>query len=167
MGDTTRRLVLRVTLKLLALAALVIIVYALLSSIDNDKEQRVTSPSMRIDLLSLQPARPQRIEWPGGPLQLLRMQQGDPLYLFYDRGGNLGCPLAWQAAGSREAPLQPWPGGFRDQCSSVWYRYDGKVLPNQASGQNLQGPAYRIKSGHLLEIGINGDNAAPATPPES
>jgi len=164
MQDSPRRLLLRVTLKLLSLAALIIVAYALLSEDEGEEAQSKSVPTLQIELNSLKANSAQRIEWAGGPLQLLRLEGDGAFALFYDRGGNLGCPLAWQAAGSTEAPQRPWPGGFRDQCSGTWYRYDGTVLPNQGVSQDLQGPPHRLVNGHLLQIGVNGDNAAPAVP---
>jgi Rieske Fe-S protein len=165
MPEPSRRLILRVILKLFGLTALLFIVYILFSGDDEQATPATTLPPLLVDLNTLQPAQPQRLEWAGGPLQLLRIADNAPSYLFYDRGGKLGCPLSWQPPGTAQAPQQPWPGGFRDQCNSVWYLYDGKVLPEQASEQNLQSPPYRIIEGDLLEIGVNGDNAAPANSP--
>jgi hypothetical protein len=89
------------------------------------------------------------------------MSANEPPHLFYDRGGNLNCPLRWQPPGSATAPQQPWPGGFSDQCSSVWYRYDGSVLPGQG-GSHLQAVPYQLHDGHLLVTGASGDNTSPA-----
>ena len=162
MPDTSRRLILRVIIKLLSLTALIITGYVFFSSYDEKTTSSTGIVPLRIELNTLQLAQPQRLEWAGGPLQLIRMSNNAQLYLFYDRGGNLNCPLSWQPPKSSQAPHQPWPGGFRDQCSGVWYRYDGQVLPGQRTEQNLQAPPYRLINRHLLEIGVNGDNAAPA-----
>lgn len=162
MPDSPRRLILRLTLKLLSLIALLFTVYILFSGDDNEVASLPVIAPLLVELNSLQPAQAQRLEWTGGTLQLLRMADNEPFYLFYDRGGSLNCPLSWQPPGVSQAPQQPWPGGFRDQCSSVWYQYDGQVLPGQATRQNLQSPPYHLRSGYLLEIGVNGDNAVPA-----
>lgn len=161
-ADTPQRLLLRVALKLLSLTALLFLLYALFNSVGEERKPAPSVQTLHIDLATLKRGTPQRIEWAGGPLQLLRMEDDGPLYLFRDRGGNLGCPLVWQPPGNKEAAQQPWPGGFRDQCSATWYRYDGTVLPNQGMEQNLQGPPHHRLPGNLLEIGVNGDNAAPA-----
>jgi hypothetical protein len=160
--DTHRRLALRVTLKLLTLTALLVITYLFISGNDEGVAPDPAIAPVQIELADLRPAKPQRQEWAGGPLQLLRMDDGGQLHIFYDRGGSLGCPLSWQPPGSTKAQLQPWPGGFRDQCSSTWYRYDGEVLPDQSVGHDLQSPPYRLKGDDLLEIGVNVDNAPPA-----
>jgi ubiquinol-cytochrome c reductase iron-sulfur subunit len=84
------------------------------------------------------------------------------LFIAFDRGTDLGCPLQWIAAGAADgAPIQPWPGGFRDSCAGSWYDAAGRVFKGQAAKRNLEIPAYRI-DGELLEIGTRGDNPAPA-----
>ena len=162
MQDSPRRLLLRVALKLLTFTALIIVAIALLNGRDNPESGPEKLPGLKLSLDAFSPDRAHRIDWQGGPLQLLYTQAGEH-YLFYDRGGNLGCPLAWQPPGSNDAPLQPWPGGFRDQCSGTWYRLDGRVLPDQTGSGDLQSPPHR-RDGNLLQIGENGDNAAPAVP---
>lgn len=163
MSDTPRRLLLRLTLKLLTLTALLTLGYLLLSASSDGEKIPRQSATLRIDLATVPLSRPQRTDWEGGTLQLLRMVPEGTAYLFYDRGGDLGCPLAWYPAKNREAPQQPWPGGFRDQCSGVWYHYDGHPVEEGSSRSPLQGPPYRLLPGNLLEVGISGDNAAPAS----
>ena len=84
------------------------------------------------------------------------------LFLAFDRGTDLGCPLGWIPPGNRDAPQQPWHGGFRDTCAGSWYDAAGRVFRNQQAERNLDIPPYRFGGGDLLEIGLNGDNAAPA-----
>jgi ubiquinol-cytochrome c reductase iron-sulfur subunit len=84
------------------------------------------------------------------------------LFIAFDRGTDLGCPLQWVAAGTPPAaPLQPWPGGFRDTCSDSWYDAAGRVFKGQGATRNLDIPDYRL-DGELLEIGTSGDNPVPA-----
>lgn len=165
MDDTTRRLLLRATLKLLTLFALVAVV-ALFIGGDGDRAppNRQTSAVLTVELGTIRRDQPQRLEWRGRTLHLLWLEQEESPRLFLDRGGNLNCPLSWQPPGTGQAPQRPWPGGFRDQCSGTWYHFDGTVLPGQATTQDLQAVPYRILDGHLLQIGGNGDNAAPAVP---
>ena len=84
------------------------------------------------------------------------------LFVAFDRGTDIGCPLKWVAPGNREAPLQPWAGGFRDSCRGSWYDAAGRVLKGQQAGRNLDIPPYRILEEDLLEIGPYGDNPTPA-----
>jgi len=184
MPDTTRHLLLRVGVKLMFLTALAFSAYVLLSSTgDPSPRQAMAPPALRLDLTaSTSPF--QRIPWAGGNLILLRrspavleqLGRHDELlleptlpkhnlnqafFLAYDRGGELGCPLQWLAPGNvREAPLNPWPGGFRDSCGGSWYDAAGRVFRGQAARRNLASPDYRIAAG-LLEVGPSSDNAAP------
>jgi len=186
MADNPRRLLLRVGVKLMFLTALAFSAYVLLSSTGDPAPQR-TTPPIRIDLTANTNLPFQRIPWAGGNLILLRRSPAvmaelgrhdarllEPIthttpeqsphqefFLAYDRGGELGCPLQWLAPGSvPEAPLRPWPGGFRDTCGGSWYDAAGRVFRGQAARRNLAIPDYRISAG-LLEVGTSGDNAAP------
>lgn len=98
---------------------------------------------------------------PAGLTQPRRSLQAG-VFLAYDRGTDMGCPLEWVAADTRQAPFQPWPGGFRDACRGSWYDAAGRVLRGQEAGRNLGIPPYRIIGPDLLEVGVNGDNPAPA-----
>jgi hypothetical protein len=163
MAIPSRRLILRVSTKLFGLTALLVTGYVLLTSGDN--EEAIIAPAITpliVDLNNLPPAVPHRLEWAGGTLQLLRMSTNEPPYLFYDRGGNLNCPLRWQPPGTSPAPQQPWAGGFSDQCSSVWYHYDGQIVAGQGSSRGLQTVPYQLRDGYLLVTGASGDNASPA-----
>lgn len=84
------------------------------------------------------------------------------LFLAYDRGTDMGCPLEWVSADDPRGPLQPWPGGFRDTCRGSWYDAAGRVLSDQAAQRNLDIPPYRVITPDLLEVGVNGDNPASA-----
>lgn len=107
------------------------------------------------DPLSYQASQPE-----GLPAHTRSLQPA--LFLAFDRGTDMGCPITWVAAGNREAPQQPWPGGFRDQCRGSWYDAAGRVFKAQQAGRNLDIPPYRYRGKDLLEIGLSGDNAAPA-----
>ncbi|MCW8919240.1 MAG: hypothetical protein OQL08_10545 [Gammaproteobacteria bacterium] len=159
MADPARRLLLRVSVKLFGLTALLGTAYILFSGDDEGATPATAIAPLLIELNTLQPAQAQRLTWAGGDLQLLRMRDDTPPLLFRDRGGTLNCPLSWHPPGAPQAPQQPWPGGFRDQCSNVWYRYDGQVLPGQVSSRGLQAVPYRLQGGRLLVAGGNGDNA--------
>ncbi|MCW8829172.1 MAG: ubiquinol-cytochrome C reductase, iron-sulfur subunit [Gammaproteobacteria bacterium] len=98
---------------------------------------------------------------PGGLAQPQRSLQTG-VFLAYDRGTDMGCPLEWVGAGTRQGPFQPWPGGFRDACRGSWYDAAGRVLRGQEARRNLDIPPYRLPAPDLLEVGVNGDNPAPA-----
>jgi hypothetical protein len=162
MQNPSRRLILRVGIKLLSLTALLATAFILFSGGDKSATPAPAIPPLRVELSTLQPAQAQRLAWAGGALQLLRMSPDEAPYLFRDRGGNLNCPLSWHPPGAPQAPHHPWPGGFRDQCSGTWYRYDGQPLPGQTTRHGLQTVPYRLRDGHLLVTDGSGDNATPA-----
>lgn len=171
MQDNPRRLLLRLGVKLMFLIAVVFSAYILIAPIEERKPQQAKqTPPLRIHLNELA-SDFQRIPWQGGNLILLRGNGATPgrlsdphyIYVAFDRGGGLGCPLQWlpPAASVENAPLRPWPGGLRDSCDGTWYDTAGRVFSGQAITRNLESPAYRLV-GELLEIGGYGDNPVPA-----
>jgi hypothetical protein len=167
-----RRLLLRIGVKLMFLIAIVFSIYVLFASIDErDQSPGERSQLLRIRLSDLATNEFQRIPWQSGNLILLRGNAefpgklADPRYIFiaFDRGSGLGCPLQWvpPATSAENAPLRPWPGGLRDSCDGTWYDTAGRVFSGQAVTDNLESPAYRLV-GELLEIGTNSDNPLPA-----
>lgn len=112
-------------------------------------DQRLLDPD------SLHARQPATLSSPGRSLR-------PELFLAFDRGTDLGCPLQWVAAGAAgNTPIQPWPGGFRDSCGGSWYDAAGRVFRGQSASRNLDIPDYRFE-GDLLEIGSTGDNPTPA-----
>jgi len=108
-----------------------------------------------LDPLSKHARQPERL-----PVQTRSLRP--ELFLAIDRGTDMGCPVEWIPAGNREAPVQPWYGGFRDRCRGSWYDAAGRVFKGQQAGRNLDIPPYRYRDKDLLEIGTSRDNAAPA-----
>jgi len=198
MAISSRRLMLRLGVKLMLFSAAAAVLYVLLSSIDkpDDAGQAANIAPLRIPIPEPSTPNPQRVVWAGGNIILIRRDAAllaalqhhtkrlhDPdsrsarqppaisgpgralrpeLFIAYDRGTDMGCPLRWVPAGHPAAPLQPWPGGFRDNCRGSWYDAAGRVLSGQEAKRNLDIPPYRYLAGGLLEIGGSGDNAAPA-----
>lgn len=186
-SDSPRRLLLRVTVKLMALFAGLAVAAVLFSPLLDDPAQQSDSPTpLRIPLSPVDSPSLSRHPWAGGNLILLQVPATSPLnypaatqlqnpepsqpqrtrrtglFLAYDRGTDMGCPMQWVAPGSAGTPLQPWPGGFRDTCRGSWYDAAGRVLRGQEAKRNLAIPPYRLIEPDLLEVGVNGDNSAPA-----
>jgi len=198
MVNSSRRLILRVGVKLMLLFSAIIVLFVLLSSIRNHDNENVgvTIPPIRLQLSDTLETNPRRIPWAGGNLIMVwrdasllsSLTQHDSLlvephfpsvhqstehiepvrathpeiFVAFDRGTDMGCPLNWIPAGNHDAPLQPWPGGFRDNCRGSWYDAAGRVFKGQEAQRNLDIPPYRLLEGGLLEIGVSGDNAALA-----
>lgn len=198
MVDSSRRLILRVSVKLMLLFMAITMLFVLLSSIERDDSENVgvSIPPLRLQLPDKPETNPRRIPWAGGNLIMIwrdatllnSLTQHDSelleplfqpahqstershpghathpeIFIAFDRGTDMGCPLNWIPAGNHDAPLQPWPGGFRDNCRGSWYDAAGRVFKGQEAQRNLDIPPYRLLEGGLLEIGVSRDNAAPA-----
>lgn len=184
MPESPRRLFLRVGVKLMFLLAITTSGYVLLFSGEPQETVQPTQPpSLHINLADIPPDTVQRMLWQGGNLLLLRRSKtllaalqnhrqqllfpqplpaSAEIYVAFDRGSGLGCPLQWitPAAGVDGAPLKPWPGGLRDSCDGSWYDAAGRVFRGQSATRDLTSPAYRL-TGELLEIGTSGDNPGP------
>ncbi len=184
MYDTSRRLLLRLGVKLMFLIAIVFSIYVLVAPLaDQYQPQDEQPPLLRIRITDLETGNIRRIPWQGGNLILLRYSEAvsnqlnghnkqlhkphpvpDPqeIYVAFDRGTGMGCPLQWLPPATLvdNAPLRPWPGGFRDTCDHFWYDAAGRIFAGQAVGRNLESPTYRL-TGELLEIGRNSDNPPP------
>ena len=146
-----------------------------LSQLPASNPQRITWSGGGLILIRRDKAQLESLTGREGRLedpQSLRAQQPDALpsparslrpdiFLAYDRGTDMGCPLNWMPPGHRDAPLQPWPGGFRDNCRGSWYDAAGRVLRDQEAKRNLDIPPHRYSAENLLEVGGSGDNAAP------
>lgn len=198
MPDSPRRLLLRVSVKLMLLFAFGSSLYILFAGIGNQTTQvsDTTHQPLRFELGRLTADTPQRLVWERGNLIIIRRNTAlleslheldsrlqDPysrssnqpsglstperallpeFFIAFDRGTDMGCPLSWIPRGDRTAPLQPWPGGFRDSCRGSWYDASGRVFRNQEAKRNLDIPKYRLIGEDLLEVGGSGDNAGPA-----
>lgn len=169
MPDSSRRLFLRVGVKLMFLLAIAASGYVLFSPVETPETappERL--PPLRVKLADIPPDTLQRLPWPGGNLILIRSNpsgspERDGVYVAYDRGSGLGCPLQWYPPATRVdgAPVKPWLGGLRDSCDGSWYDASGRVFEGQSATRDLASPAYRL-TGELLEIGTSSDNPAPA-----
>ncbi len=117
--------------------------------------QLVRHNDQLLDPDSVEARQPAHLPSPGRSLR-------PELFVAFDRGTDLGCPLQWVAAGNAPAaPLKPWPGGFRDSCGGSWYDAAGRVFKGQGATRNLDIPTYKL-DGELLEVGASGDNPVPA-----
>lgn len=174
-----QRLLLRLSVKLMALIGLLLVSWALLDSLDRPVEENIE----RLPLPQLAPGQLETLDWHGRRILLLgrslvqntRLDNlsdrvADPdgshseqppdlpspqrsrverLFVAYNYGGEFHCPLEWVAAGEPSAP-QPWLGGLRDRCQGTWYDSAGRVFKGQQVQRNLGVPPYRIDGPWLL-----------------
>lgn len=180
MSGFPRRLALKVAVKTIILACLLLFAYILLGTLRCSTSPQGAPPPLQ-QRVELSPERPlQRIQWAGGSvlvlyrdptlLAILASQGGDSglsalrahdpsRLVLFDRAGGMNCPLQWVAPGSRQAPRQPWPGGLREICRNNWYDAAGRNLDR--SKPDIAVPQYRWAEDNLLILGSGGDNPHP------
>lgn len=168
--ENRRRLLLRVSVKLMFAFAVLSLLWILITGGD---EPEPIEPTIILPLPSLAPGESQQLDWHGRRLLLvgldptvvthlseLEEQLVDPeaisarlrastLLLVLDYGGELGCPLEWVGSEEATAP-RPWLGGLRDRCRGTWYDPAGRIYRGQRWNRNLTVPPYRLRGGELL-----------------
>ncbi len=154
----TRRLRFRVLLKLMAGGGLLMLLWVLFSA----AFQRPDVPRMTtlwVDLHELAVGEAMFVQWQQHRVLILhrtaemravleRERTGDYSVLFAI--GALNCPLRYQAADGSFFLGQLWLGGFIDLCDGSRYDVAGRVLPNQAAGEDVRVPVYRLENAGLL-----------------
>jgi hypothetical protein len=180
MSEFPRRLALKVAVKAIILACLLLFAYILLGTLRCSSSPQGTAAPLQ-QRVELSPERPlQRIQWAGGNVLVLyrdptllailasqdetrdlpALRAHDPSRLVvFDRAGGMNCPLEWVPPGSRQAPHQPWPGGLREICRNNWYDAAGRNLDR--SRPDIAVPPYRWAEDNLLILGSGGDNPPP------
>ena len=178
MNDPLRRLILRLIVKLLILATILLAFWVLLGSIRCSGSMPRPAETSRHTIHATAQQPLQRIPWAGGNVIVLfrdqalleGMQHARPAgelthrakraswLVLYDRGGDMNCPLEWHGPGDHRAPFRPWPGGFREACRNQWFDAAGRSLGRHA---DITIPPHHWQGENLLILGENGDNPAP------
>ncbi|HEY0721670.1 MAG TPA: hypothetical protein VGE50_10520 [Gammaproteobacteria bacterium] len=83
---------------------------------------------LRVDVSVLDAGHMQGIEWNRQRLLIVRTAADGHFLVVTDYDPLYGCPLEWIAAGTLEAPRQPWPGGLRATCTAHWFDATGAAL---------------------------------------
>jgi len=148
----TKRLLLRLLLKMMAGVAVLMLVWVLFSAAFQ-RPNLPRLPSLWVDLHELAEGEVMFVQWQQHRLLILhrsakiraalkrkseRERAGAYSVLF--AVGELNCPLKYQAEGDE----------FIDLCDGSRYDVAGRVLPNQAAGEDLRVPVYRLENGGLL-----------------
>ena len=112
---------------------------------------------LRIEPQQLAAGEPLQLEWQGRPITLLKSgpvaEDREQILVIFNHGTRLGCPLDYSPPGSHDAPIQPWPGGFRESCADSWYDTAGEAIPESDVVPALLRPPYHISPDGVLWIG--------------
>lgn len=150
-----RKLLLRVTLKLMGILAVLWILYVFMQYSFKGKGN---SESIRIDLSDLPPGEVKIVRLDGRPILILHRteamlaslgasQQANPYLVIYQQSPDFSCPV------EIVLPDESTPGGFRAICSDTRYDFAGQLLPNQNARFHLRQPEYSL-NGEVLLLGI-------------
>lgn len=150
--ERSRRLYLRVALKLLTFVAVAASAAVLFSSLQNT-EHPVRS-AVTVPWADLPTGEPLIVDWSGRPILVLRRSAAQqaalaapagerPLLVVYAVGRGAGCPLEFLGE------------ALRDRCDGVRYDLAGRVFPEAAAGRNLAVPPHHVRDGRLV-IGTEG-----------
>lgn len=149
------KLLLRVSLKLMAMIAVLGIVYVFIQYSFKGKGD---TESIRIDLSDLPPGEVKIVRLNGRPILILHRteamlaslgtgQHANPYLVIYQQSPDLSCPV------EIVLPNESGQGGFRAVCSDTRYDFAGRLLPNQNARFHLRQPKYSL-NGDMLLLGI-------------
>lgn len=152
---TDRKLLLRVTLKLMSILAIVSIVYIFMQYSFKHKSK---AQSIQIDLSDLPPGESKIVRLDGRPILILHRteamlaaldakQRANPYLVIYQQSPDYSCPV------EIVAPDESGQGGFRAVCSGTRYDFAGQLLPGQDARFDLRQPGYAL-NGAMLSLGI-------------
>jgi ubiquinol-cytochrome c reductase iron-sulfur subunit len=180
--DSLLRLRLRVTLKLMAAAALLIFAMVLLRAWFSPPGGDVRLP-LEVDLRGIGPGEHQRLTWSGRRVLVLHrdatmlgaLPEGDALYdpnSRFDRrprgmtAAHRGWVPEWLVIYAESTDLgcdldivpphlsDGWEGGLRDRCRGGRYDFAGRVYKGQPAMRNLEIPPYRLDDRRLI-LGVD------------
>lgn len=176
------RLRLRVALKLMALAALLLFVLVILSALFSPPGGDVRLP-LEVDLRGIEPGEHQRLTWNGRRILILHrdasmlaaLPDADALYdpnSRFDRRPrgmtepHRGWVAEWLVVYAESTDLgcdldiveaaaaDGWEGGLRDRCRGGRYDFAGRVYKGQPAMRNLEIPPYRLEGNRLI-LGVD------------
>ncbi|MFO8005473.1 ubiquinol-cytochrome C reductase, iron-sulfur subunit [Thioalkalivibrio sp.] len=176
--DTSLRLRLRVTLKLMGLFALVFFTFLLLSGLFSRPGGNIQLP-LEVDLQGIGAGEHLRLSWNGRRVLVLHRDRAmfealaaeDALYdpgSRFDRrpkgvsARHRGWAPEWLVIYAEGTDLgcdlevvppdaeAGWEGGFRDRCRGGRYDFAGRVYKGQPAMRNLEIPPHRIEGARLI-----------------
>jgi len=147
-----KRLLLRLLLKVMAGVGVLMLLWVLFAAAFQSPDLP-RLPSLWVDLHELSEGEVMFVQWRQHRLLVLhrtaKMRAALGHHLERERTGaysvlfavgELNCPLKYQAEDDE----------FIDLCDGSRYDVAGRVLPNQAAGEDLRVPVYRLEKGGLL-----------------
>jgi len=180
--DSLLRLRLRVTLKLMALAALLLFLLVILRALFSPPGGDVRLP-LEVDLRAIEPGEHQRLSWNGRRVLVLHRDAAmldalpdaeelyDPNSRFDRRPRGMTAPHRgwvpqWLVVYAESTDLgcdldivpppasDGWVGGLRDRCRGGRYDFAGRVYKGQPGMRNLEIPSYRLEGDRLI-LGVD------------
>lgn len=175
--DSLLRLRLRVALKLMAFAALLLFLFAMLRALFSPPGGDVRLP-LEIDLRGIEPGQHERVNWNGRRVLILHREASmlealpedaalyDPTSRFDRRPRGMTAPHRgwvpqWLVVYAESTDLgcdleivppdasDGWEGGLRDRCRDGRYDFAGRVYRNQPAMRNLEIPPHRLEDTRL------------------
>jgi ubiquinol-cytochrome c reductase iron-sulfur subunit len=180
--DNLRRLRLRVTLKLMILAAVTVFLFLLLAALFSRPGGNIVLP-LEVDLSHIPAGSSERVQWNGRRVLILHRDRRmldslagaeelyDPASRF-DRkpqGWSVehrGFVPEWLVVYAESTDLGcdldlvspdeavDWAGGLVDRCRGGRYDFAGRVFRGQPAMRNLEVPKYRLE-GSRLTLGVH------------
>lgn len=143
-----RIVLLKLTMKLMFLAMIAALMVVMVRAIL--PESAPPPEPLRVNVTPLGVGGVQGIEWDRQRLLIVHIAEGDHYMVISDYDPLYGCPMNWIPAGNTQAPVQPWPGGFRAICTEHWFDNAGVSLTQGVA--NLKRLPYTLSDAGTLVI---------------
>ncbi len=174
--DTHTRQLLRVSVKVMVFAGMVLFALMLLSSLSGRNSTKPSTPSMVIPTDDILVGEARFVLWEERPvlvyhrsdndinaLTSAKQKLGDATelptadprwFVAYANGTDLSCPIKLLEPGGDFKGAR-WLGGFVDTCRGSRYDFAGRVFANQHATRNLKLPPYVLKPDGYIVLGVS------------
>lgn len=173
--NNTRQL-LRVSVKVMVLAGVVLFALMLLSSLSGRDTIRPATPAMIVPTDDILVGEARFVVWEERPVLVYRRSDNDinaltsakqklgdatelptanpRWFVAFANGTDLSCPIKLLEPGG-DFKGEPWLGGFVDTCRGSRYDFAGRVFANQNATRNLKLPPYVLKPDGNIVLGVS------------